>query len=139
MYYLFALLFPMILLLPSRQVTVSVTSTEAGGELRLAVFPDAEAFQDDRDLVGIVNRIEGNRTTVSLVLPGPGRYVFAAFQDLNGNGKLDRNFWGVPTEPYGFTRSPTTKWRAPSFEEVASEVREGQPPLVLELRRWSEY
>lgn len=29
----------------------------------------------------------------------PGRYAAIAFHDENGNGKLDKNFLGVPTEP----------------------------------------
>lgn len=28
-------------------------------------------------------------------------YFLIAFQDLNNNGKLDRDYWGVPEEPYG--------------------------------------
>lgn len=41
---------------------------------------------------------------VSLVLPS-GRYAIAAFHDQNGNGKIDKNWVGVPTEPYGFSNN----------------------------------
>ena len=33
----------------------------------------------------------------------PGNYAIAVFHDLNGNGKLDRNLIGLPSEPYGFS------------------------------------
>jgi uncharacterized protein (DUF2141 family) len=32
--------------------------------------------------------------------------AFTVFQDLNGNGKLDMNPMGIPTEPYGMSGRP---------------------------------
>ena len=32
-----------------------------------------------------------------------GEYAIAMYHDRNGNGKLDSNLVGVPTEPYGFS------------------------------------
>ena len=34
-----------------------------------------------------------------------GRYALRCFQDMNGNGTLDKGMFG-PTEPYGFSRTP---------------------------------
>ena len=33
----------------------------------------------------------------------PGTYAVAAYQDANGNGRLDRTGLGLPLEPYGFS------------------------------------
>ena len=33
----------------------------------------------------------------------PGRYAVAAYQDVNGNGELDKVPPGIPTEPYAFS------------------------------------
>ena len=140
MYYLTTLTLLLGLLSsPTARVTVAVSSTAAGGELRLAVFDGAEAFTNDAPLLGTTEVLTGTTTSLSIAIPRPGTYVFAAFQDLNGNGRLDRNFLGVPTEPYGFTRTPASKWRTPNFTEVASEVGDGGDTLRLELRRWREY
>jgi uncharacterized protein (DUF2141 family) len=32
-----------------------------------------------------------------------GEYLIAIFQDTNNNGKLDTNFFGIPTEPVGLS------------------------------------
>src|SRR5690606_17095923 len=32
-----------------------------------------------------------------------GDYAVAMYHDRNGNGKLDSNLVGIPTEPYGFS------------------------------------
>lgn len=46
-----------------------------------------------------------------------GEYAVAIFQDINGNKKIDKNFFGVPTEPYGFTRNFKPKLSAPVFSD----------------------
>ncbi len=33
----------------------------------------------------------------------PGRYAIKSFHDQNGNGKMDTNPFGIPTEPYAFS------------------------------------
>lgn len=42
-------------------------------------------------------------TSVRVRIAAPGAYAVAVFQDLNGNGQLDRDRAGLPVEPYGFS------------------------------------
>ncbi len=44
------------------------------------------------------------------------------YQDLNGNGKLDTNLFGVPKEPWGTSANVRPRMRAPRFEEGALNV-----------------
>ena len=121
-------------------VTVTITTTgEARGNLRLAVYATAEDFALDRSLVAAVQPLTSSSANVEVDLPAAGAYVFAAFQDLNGNGELDTNLWGVPTEPYGFTKTPPSKWRAPSFGEVATRIAGPTANASIQLRTWKEY
>jgi uncharacterized protein (DUF2141 family) len=46
-----------------------------------------------------------------------GEYAFAVFQDLNENGKLDKNWVGIPIEPYGFSNDPVIRFGPPSFND----------------------
>jgi uncharacterized protein (DUF2141 family) len=45
----------------------------------------------------------------------PGKYAAVAFQDFNGNGKLDKNFLGIPKEPYGFSNGARGSTGPPTF------------------------
>ncbi len=47
---------------------------------------------------------EGNKVIVEFDLP-EGEYAVFASQDVNNNGKLDKNFFGKPQEPYGFSNN----------------------------------
>lgn len=63
----------------------------------------------------------------------PGRYAISAFFDLNGNGELDTNFLGIPTEPYGFSNRVRPAMRAATFEEAAFQWKAGAT-VRLELK-----
>jgi uncharacterized protein (DUF2141 family) len=47
----------------------------------------------------------------------PGTYAVAVMHDENGNGRLDTNLLGVPTEGYGVSENHTHALRPPSWEE----------------------
>ena len=47
-----------------------------------------------------------------------GDYAFALYHDANGNGKLDRNPVGMPTEDYAFSNNAMGKRGAPRFDDA---------------------
>lgn len=60
----------------------------------------------------------------------PGIYAVAAFQDLNGNGVLDKTQNGLPLEPYGFSNG-AGRSAAPRFEQAAVQI---SPGAVVSVR-----
>jgi uncharacterized protein (DUF2141 family) len=119
-------------------VTVSTSSPEAG-EIRLAVYASETDFKEERAVTSVIKPRTGTSVDLEVDLPEAGTYVLAAFHDLNGNGKLDRNFFGIPTEPYGFSRPPASKWEEPKFEDISSSFSENKAAAWLELKLWKEY
>ena len=39
------------------------------------------------------------------------------YHDENGDGKMNRNFFGIPKEPFGFSNNVKPKFSMPTFEE----------------------
>ncbi len=50
------------------------------------------------------------------------RWAVSAHHDENGNDKLDKNAFGIPTEPYGFSNNPKRGFGPPKFDEVSFSV-----------------
>ncbi len=48
----------------------------------------------------------------------PGKYVIAAFHDLDSNQKLNASFLGLPSEPYGFSRDARGQLGTPKYEDA---------------------
>lgn len=72
--------------------------------------------------------------TTVVTIPGlpPGRYAAQAFQDLNGNGKIDRNFLGIPKEPVGFSNDAPIRMAPPRFADAGFE--HGTTPQRISFR-----
>ena len=64
----------------------------------------------------------------------PGQYAVNAFHDENGNGELDTNLFGIPTEGYGFANDPRTTFGPPDFEDAAVNVRDASELAVMTMR-----
>lgn len=61
-----------------------------------------------------------------------GRYGIRCFQDVNGNGKLDKGLFG-PSEPWGMSwqRKKPSGW--PRFKGIAFEVNSNIRDIRIEL------
>lgn len=67
----------------------------------------------------------------------PGRYAVAAYQDVNGNGRLDREavlVWSLPSEPYGFSND-VGRFAPPTFGGAAFELPASGATVSIRLAR----
>jgi uncharacterized protein (DUF2141 family) len=101
-------------------LTIEVSGiTPDRGKVYIAVYDRPDTFPSGRQLVGQVLIPQDRHLTVHFSNLPPGRYAAAAFQDFNGNGKLDKNFLGIPKEPYGFSQEARGSIGPPTFAEAA--------------------
>lgn len=104
------------------------------GTVRVALFQGEDAYAANEPAAR--QQVEATPPAVELVfLDVPfGRYSISSFHDRNANEKLDSNFVGLPTEPYGFSLNARGRFGPPSFDDMAFEVGAGGADLEIELR-----
>ena len=110
-------------------VTLTVTITgarSAAGELGVAVFADPAGFPEDeaKALRRLVTSVDPATAGARVTFPGlpAGTYAVAVRHDVNRNGRLDKNFLGIPTEGYGVSNNPPPRLRSPRFDEAAFTI-----------------
>lgn len=113
-------------------VEVRVSGVSAKGKVNVAVC-DKERFLKQCAYSASAPAQAGETTVVVKDVPA-GTWAVLAYQDENGNNELDRNFVGMPKEPYGFSRDARGKFGPPSFEDAAIEVGEAQATATVRLR-----
>jgi uncharacterized protein (DUF2141 family) len=88
------------------------------GMVMLAAYADAASFST-APLVATQMKA-GSESTMSFPLCGVSgdKVALTLYQDINGNGKLDRNVMGIPTEPWGASGKPAAM-SAPTWEATA--------------------
>ena len=96
---------------------VEVQNLHVGqGPLMLAAYVDAESF---RKTAVSRQEVAVSAATMQLKVCGlsGGSVALMLFQDLNRNGTLDANPFGMPTEPWGASGKPLTM-SAPTWESA---------------------
>lgn len=94
-----------------------------GNPVRIALHSSARTFPDREDGIRTATAIAASDEVVFRFsdLP-PGDYAATAFADINGNARLDKNFIGIPAEPYGFSRDARGRLGPPNFAEAAFRI-----------------
>ena len=64
----------------------------------------------------------------------PGGYAVAVFHDANGDGLLNQNAFGIPTEGFGFSRNPKVLSGPPNFGESVVTVAPPQNNIQIHLQ-----
>lgn len=109
---------------------VEVNNIKKAGEIHVAVYDNAEAFEADRGekggaapgiVDGTIVMVEAGTSTFEYELPA-GQYAVGIFHDVNLNNKMDNNFLGLPKEQYGFSNNARALFGPPSFEDAAFEL-----------------
>lgn len=114
---------------------VTVSGIKAGqGNLRVAVFDEAhrDQFAEGKYLYGAEVPAKAEQMTVEIPDVESAEYAVAVIQDLNGNGKLDRNILKIPKEPYGFSGSWT--WGGASYDEASFRADEVDFAINIKLK-----
>lgn len=62
-----------------------------------------------------------NKVVYPIQLP-PGEWAIAVTQDLNENDLVDRNFVGIPTEPFALSNNVHPRFRIPTFDDCKFTV-----------------
>ena len=105
-------------------LTVRISGVDPeSGTVRAGLFEGEEGFPTEEGLL-VGRRVAASLAvdeTVDVVFEAmpQGRYALSIFHDLNDNEELDTGSFGIPTEPYGFSRGVQGNFGPPEFEEAA--------------------
>lgn len=96
------------------------------GQIAIAAFNDPDNFPDNHNAAVLTKFVSITKVSDSMVvtvdLPA-GHYAIATYLDENMNKKMDKNFFGVPKERFGFSNNPAVQFGPPNFNECEIEVK----------------
>jgi uncharacterized protein (DUF2141 family) len=100
---------------------------KATGQIMLSVFDSAAAHdQGGTPIRAAAVPVEGNKATARFTGLAPGEYAIKAFHDVDGDGDMDTNPFGLPIEPFAFSNNAKAeggpaRWEAARFTVAAGE------------------
>jgi uncharacterized protein (DUF2141 family) len=83
------------------------------------------ALYDEKDkMLKGISQVTDNEQVSTIFEDIPeGKYAVKVYQDLNNNGELDKNFIGIPKEPYGLSNNIRPKFAPPAFKDMLFDVK----------------
>ena len=110
-------------------LTVKITGLDSDeGTVKIGVY-DSEGTWLSQSKYRQTTDIENGTATVVFKNIPQGTYGISTYHDENSNSKLDKNFLGIPSEPYASSRGAKgrfgpPKWKNAKFEFIASTQTE---------------
>ena len=121
------------------QDSLSVNVTVEGfqnskGICRLLLFENEEGFPDLRQFAILMsNQGIQNKTAEFNLKIKPGKYAVAVLHDENSNGKMDKNWLGIPSEGFGASNNPKIGFGPPEFDESAINLDKNNAKVKIKL------
>lgn len=100
-------------------VYVNLAGLENKGQLMVALHRSQTTFDNESATPYRYEIIKVSRSTMQIHFKNVpvGEYAVSLIHDKNMNNKLDKNFLGIPKEPFGFSNNPKIMMSAPRFQE----------------------
>ena len=87
------------------RLTLMVDVATPTGTVMVALYDNEDAYENGNPMrVARIDVAGGQSQTVFEGL-APGAYGIKSFHDVNGNGQMDTNPFGMPVEPYAFSNN----------------------------------
>jgi len=106
------------------------------GNVRCSLFSSAEDFPNNGDLLArtVTAPIVARTATCEFAGVAPGIYAVVLFHDENGDGKFNRDWFGLPEEGYGFSNDAPARFHPPRFDDASFSFAGGTLEMPVHIR-----
>ena len=117
---------------PAAKLSLTVAGIkEAKGALMIAVFDEA-GYGKDKSVATAAVPVTALTASTTIDLP-PGKYGIKMFHDVDGDGKMSMNPFGMPIEPFGFSNNAPAQFGPAAWKDAAFDVPAGGATQTIAL------
>ena len=102
------------------------------GTINVAVFNSEEDFLNQAFMEQKKDAKPDKLVFEFIGLP-EGEYTVGVIHDENENGELDKNFIGIPLEPYGISKEGKSNFGPPDYEKALFTIDNSNVTLSISL------
>lgn len=119
---------------PAR-LTIAFTGIETPkGAVMMALYDSEEGYRSGKPVRGVM--IPVNQADAETLVEGlpAGTYAVKAFHDIDGDGKMTSNPFGMPLEPYAFSNNAKANGGPASWADAAFTVKAGDTRVSITIK-----
>jgi len=120
---------------PAGDLTVSFQNLKAKtGSVMMSLVASEDAYADKAPATSqAMVPVSGDTASTTFKGLAPGRYAIKAFHDVNGDGKMGANPFGMPTEPFAFSNNAHGNMGPAKWADASFEVRAGANTQTIDI------
>jgi len=114
------------------EIKVSIKELESNkGKVRIALYNTENNYEAGKSFRTQEVNITDKTAKCSFKNIHAGVYAIKFYHDENMNHKIDKNFFGIPTEDYGFSNNASGNFGPASFEDAKFTVKNKPVSMTL--------
>lgn len=105
--------------------TITVTLSgikDIKGIVSAGLYNDEEDYKNSNNVRGVMVNVDAKSITFNYDNLPKGEYAIKLFHDVDSDGKLDTNLFGIPKEPYAFSNNATGRMGAAKWKDAKFSV-----------------
>jgi uncharacterized protein (DUF2141 family) len=119
---------------PNSSLTLDISGFDSReGQVMIALFDSEDDYEAETPLKGETVQVDKDTVRVTFNKLRMGEYAFKLFHDANGNGELDTDALGIPSEDYYFSNDASDPFSAPEWDEAKFRLPHGRVTKTIDI------
>ncbi len=107
-------------------IAIQLSGLQPQGQVMVQIFNSETGYRGGRAVGATIAQVNGATAEVRFADLAPGQYAFRLFHDVNGDGEMNTNPFGIPTEPYAFSNNARGQFGPASWADAVFTVGAGE-------------
>ncbi|CAM4111415.1 DUF2141 domain-containing protein [Flavobacterium antarcticum] len=110
------------------KLTIKISNIEKiKGEIKVGIFnTDTHFLKEGYALKNYSVKVENNTAILTITDLPKGEYAVTMYHDQNSDNECNKNFIGIPKEPYAFSNNIKPKMSAPKYKDCKFDLSENK-------------
>jgi uncharacterized protein (DUF2141 family) len=120
----------------SANLALSFTGIEEQQGAVMGVLFDSEDAFNGKGAPTRMIMVTADKAEIATQFAGlkPGRYAIKTFHDIDGDGKMGTNPYGMPIEPFAFSNNAVGNMGPAKWADAAFEIKVGDNTHSIEIK-----
>ena len=114
-------------------IAIQLSGLQPQGQVMVQLFNNEAGYSGGQAVGATMARVNGATAQVRFAGLAPGQYAVRLFHDVNGDGEMNTNPFGIPTEPYAFSNNAQGQFGPASWADAAFTVQAGETTQRINL------
>lgn len=116
----------------TNKLVIKVTNIESNkGNIGVAIFNSKKTFLGT-PFMKDEKKAKMGEVIFELEVPN-GTYTISVMHDENKDGKLEKNFMGIPSEPYGISMEGKSRFGPPSYSDAVFTIADKDVKMSIKV------